>query len=43
MRRLADLARVLQDAGVGNRVRLGVMRGNRTTEIELDIVDIRER
>jgi 2-alkenal reductase len=43
MRRLADLARVLQDAGVGSKVRIGVMRANRVTEIEMDIVDIRER
>ncbi len=43
VRRLADLARVLQEAGVGSKVRIGVMRANRVTEIELDVVDIRER
>ena len=43
VRRLAELARALQDAGVGKSVRIGVLRGSRTTEIDLDVVDIRER
>lgn len=43
VRRLADLSRVLQDAGVGNRVKLGVLRGSRVIEIDIDVVDIRER
>ncbi|MDP2356298.1 MAG: trypsin-like peptidase domain-containing protein [Beijerinckiaceae bacterium] len=43
VRRLAELARVLQDVGVGKSVRIGVMRGSRTLEIDLDVVDIRER
>ena len=43
VRRLAELARALQDAGVGKSVRIGVLRGSRTIEIDLDVVDIRER
>ncbi len=43
VRRLADLARILQDAGVGKTIKLGVLRGNRVSEIELAVVDIRER
>ena len=43
VRRLADLARVLQDAGVGKSVRLGVLRGNRMFDVDMDVVDIRER
>ncbi|MBX9759561.1 MAG: trypsin-like peptidase domain-containing protein [Beijerinckiaceae bacterium] len=43
VRRLADLARVMQDAGVGKTVRLGVLRGSRTFEVDVEVVDIRER
>jgi 2-alkenal reductase len=43
VRRLADFARILQDIGVGKSVRLGVLRGARTFEIDVDVVDIRER
>jgi hypothetical protein len=39
----APVARALQDAGVGKSVRIGVLRGSRTIEIDLDVVDIRER
>ena len=43
VRRLADLARVLQDAGVGKTVRVGVLRGSRMFEVDVEVVDIRER
>lgn len=43
VRRLADLSRVLQDAGVGRTVRLGVRRGARVVEVDVEVVDIRER
>ncbi|MFN3889130.1 MAG: S1C family serine protease [Beijerinckiaceae bacterium] len=43
VRRLADLARILQEAGVGAKVSIGVLRGNRVSQIDMDVVDIRER
>lgn len=43
VRRLADMARLLQEAGVGKTVRLGLLRGSRRFEVDVEVVDIRER
>ncbi|MDB5571897.1 MAG: peptidase and chymotrypsin/Hap [Hyphomicrobiales bacterium] len=42
VRRLADLAAVLAEAGVGKSVRLGVLRDERRIELTLDVTDLRE-
>jgi 2-alkenal reductase len=43
VRRLADLASILQSVGVGNNVRIGVLRGNRKLEVDVQVADIRGR
>jgi 2-alkenal reductase len=43
VRRLGDLASVLREIGVGKTVRLGVSRGGRVLQMDVEITDIRER
>lgn len=42
VRRLADLSRILSEAGVGETVKLGVLRDGRVVELSIDVTDLRE-
>jgi 2-alkenal reductase len=43
VRRLADLTRQLEQAGVGQRVTLELLRGSRSAEVAVEIADIGQR